>query len=36
VEDRIKQVFGVKIHLENKEDTLRAGMSADIFFANVK
>jgi RND family efflux transporter MFP subunit len=36
VEDRIKQVFGVKIHLENKEDTLRAGMSADIFFPNVK
>ncbi|MEY2577858.1 MAG: rane fusion protein YbhG, partial [Verrucomicrobiota bacterium] len=35
VEDRIKQVFGVKIHLENKEDTLRAGMSADIFFPNV-
>ena len=36
VEDRIKQVFGVKIRLENKEDTLRAGMSADIFFPNVK
>lgn len=36
VEDRIKQVFGVKIRLENKEDTLRAGMSADIFFSNVK
>lgn len=36
VEDRIKQVFGVKIHLENKEDVLRAGMSADIFFPNVK
>ncbi len=35
VEDRIKQVFGVKIHLENKEDALRAGMSADIFFPNV-
>jgi hypothetical protein len=31
VEDRIKQVFGVKIKLENKEDALRAGMSADIF-----
>ena len=36
VEDRIKQVFGVKIHLDNKEDALRAGMSADIFFPNVK
>jgi HlyD family secretion protein len=36
VEDRIKQVFGVKIHLDNKDDALRAGMSADIFFANVK
>jgi RND family efflux transporter MFP subunit len=36
VEDRIKQVFGVKIRLENKEDTLRAGMSADIYFPNVK
>jgi HlyD family secretion protein len=35
VEDRIKQVFGVKIRLENKEDTLRAGMSADIVFSNV-
>jgi HlyD family secretion protein len=36
VEDRIKQVFGVKIKLENKEDALRAGMSADIYFPNVK
>ena len=36
VEDRIKQVFGVKIRLENKEDALRAGMSADIYFPNVK
>jgi HlyD family secretion protein len=36
VEDRIKQVFGVKIRLDNKEDKLRAGMSADIFFSNVK
>jgi len=35
VEDRVKQVFGVKIHLDNKEDALRAGMSADIFFSNV-
>lgn len=35
VEDRIRQVFGVKIRLENKEDKLRAGMSADVFFHNV-
>lgn len=35
VEDRIKQVFGVKVRLDNKEDQLRAGMSADIFFPNV-
>lgn len=36
VEDRIRQVFGVKIRLENKEDKLRAGMSADVFFPNVE
>jgi len=36
VDDRIRQVFGVKIRLENKEDKLRAGMSADVFFPNVK
>lgn len=36
VEDRIKQVFGVKVRLDNKEDQLRAGMAADIFFPNVK
>lgn len=35
VEDRIRQVFGVKIRLENKEDKLRAGMAADVFFPNV-
>jgi HlyD family secretion protein len=35
IEDRIRQVFGVKIRLENKEDKLRAGMSADVFFPNV-
>jgi HlyD family secretion protein len=35
VEDRIRQVFGVKIRLENREDKLRAGMSADVTFANV-
>jgi len=35
VEDRIKQVFGVKVRLDNKDDQLRAGMSADIYFPNV-
>ncbi|MDQ2659470.1 MAG: efflux RND transporter periplasmic adaptor subunit [Verrucomicrobiota bacterium] len=35
VEDRIRQVFGVKIRLENRDDKLRAGMSADITFPNV-
>src|ERR1043166_330520 len=36
VEDRIKQVFGVKVRLPNNEDKLRAGMSADVVFPNVK
>ncbi|PYJ08993.1 MAG: hypothetical protein DMF06_11345 [Verrucomicrobia bacterium] len=36
VEERIKQVFGVKIRLSNKDDKLRAGMSADVVFPNVK
>jgi HlyD family secretion protein len=36
VEDRIRQVFGVKIRLPNKEDKLRAGMAADVAFPNVK
>ncbi len=35
VSDRIRQVFGVKIRLENREDQLRAGMSADVYFPNV-
>ncbi|MEA3186725.1 MAG: rane fusion protein YbhG [Chthoniobacter sp.] len=35
VEDRIKQVFGVKIRLANPDDKLRAGMSADVVFSNV-
>jgi HlyD family secretion protein len=35
VEDRVRQVFGVKIRLENRDDKLRAGMSADITFPNV-
>lgn len=36
VEDRIRQVFGVKIRLPNNDDRLRAGMSADVIFPNVK
>ena len=34
-EDRIKQVFGVKVRLDNREGLLRAGMSADVFFSNL-
>ncbi len=36
VEDRIRQVFGVKIRLPNNDDRLRAGMSADVYFPNVR
>jgi len=35
VEERIKQVFGVKVRLENPESQLQAGMSADVTFPNV-
>jgi HlyD family secretion protein len=35
VGERIKQVFGIKIRLENRDGKLRAGMAADAFFANV-
>jgi HlyD family secretion protein len=35
VEDRIRQVFGVKVRLENRDEKLRAGMSADVTFENV-
>lgn len=35
VEDRIRQVFGVKIRLPNNEDKLRAGMSVDAYFPNI-
>ncbi len=35
VDERIKQVFGVKIRLDNSEGQLRAGMSADVRFPNV-
>lgn len=32
VEERIKQMFGVKVRLKNDQDQLRAGMSADVTF----
>jgi HlyD family secretion protein len=35
VEDRIRQVFGVKIRLPSNDDRLRAGMAADVYFPNV-
>jgi HlyD family secretion protein len=31
-EDRVKQVFGIKVRLPNDNSDLRAGMSADVFF----
>ena len=35
VGERVKQVFGVKIRLDNAGGQLRAGMAADVFFPNV-
>jgi multidrug resistance efflux pump len=35
VGERVKQVFGVKVRLDNAEGRLRAGMAADVFFPNV-
>jgi len=35
VGERIKQVFGVKVRLDGREDNLRAGMSADVIFPKV-
>jgi HlyD family secretion protein len=35
VEERIKQMFGVKVRLKNDQDQLRAGMSADVTFPDV-
>ncbi len=35
VDERIKQVFGIKVRLDNHEAKLRAGMAADVFFPNV-
>jgi RND family efflux transporter MFP subunit len=36
VQDRIRQVFGVKVRLPNRDDRLRAGMAADVYFPNVQ
>lgn len=35
VDERIKQVFGVKVRLNHREGLLRAGMAADVVFPNV-
>ena len=34
-DERIRQVFGIKVRLDNREDKLRAGMAADVFFPEV-
>jgi HlyD family secretion protein len=34
VGERVKQVFGVKVRLDNSEGQLRAGMAADVLFPN--
>ena len=36
VADRIQQVFGIKIRLPSDDERLRAGMSADVYFPNLK
>jgi HlyD family secretion protein len=35
-EERVKQVFGVKVRLDNRSGELRAGMAADVRFVNEK
>ncbi len=35
VGERVKQVFGIKVRLDNSEGNLRAGMAADVAFPNV-
>ena len=35
VGERIKQVFGIKVRLDNREGKLHAGMAADVTFPNV-
>ncbi len=34
-EERVKQVFGIKVRLDNAKGDLRAGMSVDVSFPNV-
>ena len=36
VGERVKQVFGIKVRLDNREGRLRAGMAADVTFPNVQ
>lgn len=36
VEERVNLVFGVKMRLDNSSGKLRAGMSADVIFPEVK
>ena len=36
VEERVKQVFGIKVRLDGSTGELRAGMAADVFFSNVR
>jgi len=35
VGERVKQVFGIKVRLDNSEGKMRAGMAADVKFPNV-
>ena len=35
VGERVKQVFGIKVRLDNSENQLRAGMAADVSFSSV-
>ncbi len=35
VEERVKQVFGIKVRLDNSGGDLRAGMSVDVSFPNI-
>ena len=35
VGERVKQVFGVKVRLDNRQGQLRAGMAADVFFPKI-
>ena len=35
-EERVKQVFGIKVRLDNSSTNLRAGMSADVSFSGVE